>query len=87
MHDAHVFGKVSAQRVTDSKPKLIAVLRWFIPCLIPTLLLLGSTALGAQEGLFILATLRPVGTAFWLELLAWMVDPGWMAWSSVSLPA
>jgi protein-S-isoprenylcysteine O-methyltransferase Ste14 len=28
-----------------------------------------------------------VGIAFWLELIAWMVDPGWMAWSSVSLPA
>ena len=40
-----------------------------------------------QEGLFILVTLRPVGIAFWLELIAWMVDPGWMAWSSVSLPA
>jgi protein-S-isoprenylcysteine O-methyltransferase Ste14 len=40
-----------------------------------------------QEGLFILATLRPVGIAFWLELIAWMVNPGWMAWSSVSLPA
>jgi protein-S-isoprenylcysteine O-methyltransferase Ste14 len=40
-----------------------------------------------QEGLFILATLRPVGVAFWLELIAWMVNPGWMAWSSVSLPA
>ena len=39
-----------------------------------------------QEGLFILATLRPVGIAFWLELIAWMVNPGWMAWSSVSLP-
>jgi protein-S-isoprenylcysteine O-methyltransferase Ste14 len=40
-----------------------------------------------QEGLFILATLRPVGMAFWLGLIAWMVDPAWMAWSSVSLPA
>ena len=40
-----------------------------------------------QEGLFILATLRPVGVAFWLELIAWMVGPSWMAWSSVSLPA
>jgi protein-S-isoprenylcysteine O-methyltransferase Ste14 len=39
-----------------------------------------------QEGLFILATLRPVGAAFWLGLIAWMVDPGWMAWSSMSLP-
>jgi protein-S-isoprenylcysteine O-methyltransferase Ste14 len=40
-----------------------------------------------QEGLFILATLRPVGIAFWLELIAWMVNPVWMTWSSVSLPA
>ena len=32
--------------VTDSKSKLIAILRWFISCLIPTLILLGSTALG-----------------------------------------
>ena len=32
--------------MTDSKPKLIAVLRWLIPCLIATLLLLGSAALG-----------------------------------------
>lgn len=39
-----------------------------------------------QEGVFILATLRPVGMAFWLGLIAWMIDPGWMAWSSVSLP-
>lgn len=39
-----------------------------------------------QEGLFILSTLRLVGIAFWLELIAWMVDPSWMAWSSVSVP-
>jgi protein-S-isoprenylcysteine O-methyltransferase Ste14 len=39
-----------------------------------------------QEGIFILATLRPVGVVFWLALIAWMVDPGWLAWSSVSLP-
>jgi protein-S-isoprenylcysteine O-methyltransferase Ste14 len=40
-----------------------------------------------QEGVFILATLRPLGMAFWLGLIAWMVDPGWMAWSSMSVPA
>jgi protein-S-isoprenylcysteine O-methyltransferase Ste14 len=39
-----------------------------------------------QEGLFILATLRPLGAAFWFSVLAWMIDPRWMAWSSVSLP-
>ena len=39
-----------------------------------------------QEGLFILVTLRSVGIAFWLGLIAWMVDPGWMNWSSLPLP-
>ena len=39
-----------------------------------------------QEGLFILATLRPLGAALWFGVIAWMVDPGWMAWSSLSFP-
>jgi len=39
-----------------------------------------------QEGLFILATLRPVGMALWLGLIAWIVNPVWMNWSSVFLP-
>ena len=39
-----------------------------------------------QEGLFILATLRPLGAALWFGVFAWMINPGWMAWSSVSLP-
>jgi len=39
-----------------------------------------------QEGVFILATLRPLGASFWLAAIAWMIDPGWMAWSHVSLP-
>jgi protein-S-isoprenylcysteine O-methyltransferase Ste14 len=39
-----------------------------------------------QEGLFILATLRPLGLVLWSGLIAWMIDPRWMAWSSVSLP-
>lgn len=39
-----------------------------------------------QEGLFILATLRPMGLALALGLLAYMIDPTWMAWSSVALP-
>lgn len=39
-----------------------------------------------QEGLFILATLRPAGVVFWLGLIAWMINPGWMAWASLSLP-
>jgi len=39
-----------------------------------------------QEGLFILFTLRPLGIATMLGLIAYMIDPDWMAWSSISLP-
>jgi protein-S-isoprenylcysteine O-methyltransferase Ste14 len=38
-----------------------------------------------QEGMFILTTLRPVGAASWVGLIAWMIDPRWMAWSAVPL--
>ena len=40
-----------------------------------------------QEGLFILATLRPAGLLLWLGVIAYMINPAWMAWSSVPLPA
>ena len=40
-----------------------------------------------QEGLFILATLRPVGLLLWLGVIAYLVNPAWMVWSSVPLPA
>jgi protein-S-isoprenylcysteine O-methyltransferase Ste14 len=39
-----------------------------------------------QEGLFILATLRPVGIILWLGVIAYMINPAWMAWSSTPLP-
>lgn len=39
-----------------------------------------------QEGLFILFTLRPVGGAGMVGLLAYLINPRWMAWSSVSVP-
>ena len=39
-----------------------------------------------QEGLFILTTLRPVAAAFWFGLVAWMIEPAWLAWSSVFVP-
>jgi hypothetical protein len=39
-----------------------------------------------QEGMFILATLRPIGAAFWLAVFAWMINPSWMAWSALTLP-
>jgi protein-S-isoprenylcysteine O-methyltransferase Ste14 len=40
-----------------------------------------------QEGLFILFTLRAVGITTMLGLIGYMINPAWMAWSSVSLPA
>ena len=40
-----------------------------------------------QEGWFILLSLRPVGMAGMLSLFAFMIDPGWMVWSSMRLPA
>ena len=39
------------------------------------------------EGLFILATLRPVALLLWVGVIAYLVNPVWMAWSSVPLPA
>jgi protein-S-isoprenylcysteine O-methyltransferase Ste14 len=39
-----------------------------------------------QEGLFILFTLRPVGISHMLGLIAYLVNPTWMAWSSLPLP-
>jgi len=39
-----------------------------------------------QEGVFILATLRPVGAAMWLGMIAWMINSDWMALSSAPLP-
>jgi protein-S-isoprenylcysteine O-methyltransferase Ste14 len=40
----------------------------------------------SQEGLFMLATLRPVGIACWGGLGAYLLNPAWMAWSSMPLP-
>jgi protein-S-isoprenylcysteine O-methyltransferase Ste14 len=39
-----------------------------------------------QEGVFILATLRPVAAAFFAGLVLYMINPSRMAWSSLSLP-
>ena len=40
-----------------------------------------------QEGLFILATLRPLGLLLLLAVVAYLVDPASMAWSSMPFPA
>ena len=39
-----------------------------------------------QEGVFILLTLRPISLAAMGGLLTFVVNPEWMAWSSVPLP-
>jgi protein-S-isoprenylcysteine O-methyltransferase Ste14 len=39
-----------------------------------------------QEGLFILATLRPAGLMFFVGLIIYLVNPARMAWSAVALP-
>jgi protein-S-isoprenylcysteine O-methyltransferase Ste14 len=39
-----------------------------------------------QEGLFLLISIRLLGAVGMLGLLAFMIDPTWMAWSSVPLP-
>jgi len=39
------------------------------------------------EGLFILATLRPVSLLLWLSVIAYLLNPDWMAWSALPLPA
>lgn len=38
------------------------------------------------EGLFILATLRPIAMLSMLGLVAYVINPAWMSWSSVGLP-
>jgi protein-S-isoprenylcysteine O-methyltransferase Ste14 len=40
-----------------------------------------------QEGLFILIALRAAGVAAWLGILTYLINPSWMAWSSLPLPA
>ena len=39
-----------------------------------------------QEGLFILATLRPLGLALLSGVIAYVINPASMAWSSIPLP-
>jgi protein-S-isoprenylcysteine O-methyltransferase Ste14 len=39
-----------------------------------------------QEGLFMLATLRPMGAVLFAGIVAYLIDPAWMTWSSIPLP-
>ncbi len=40
-----------------------------------------------QEGIFILLTLRPIALLKMSGMLAFVIHPAWMAWSSVGLPS
>jgi protein-S-isoprenylcysteine O-methyltransferase Ste14 len=40
-----------------------------------------------QEGWFMLATLRPVGFVLWAAVIAYLINPAWMSWSSAPLPS
>jgi protein-S-isoprenylcysteine O-methyltransferase Ste14 len=41
----------------------------------------------SHEGVFILATLRPMGLTYLAAIIAYMINPEWMTWSSMPLPA
>ena len=47
---------------------------------------LGGTIPRAQEGRFILGLRFLLSAPLYLSLLAYMINPNWMAWSMVSLP-
>lgn len=52
---------------------------------------IGSQATGEkldrmQEGLLMLATLRLAGLVLWGSVIAFMIEPGWMAWAAVPVP-
>ncbi len=46
----------------------------------------GETLDRRQEGLFVLATLRPIALFRMIGLFAWLINPEWMVWSKVGLP-
>jgi protein-S-isoprenylcysteine O-methyltransferase Ste14 len=39
-----------------------------------------------QEGVVMMIVLRLAGLALWAGVIAFMIDPAWMAWSSIPLP-
>lgn len=40
-----------------------------------------------DEGVLVMVALRLFGLVTWVALLIYMIDPGWMAWSSLPLPS
>jgi protein-S-isoprenylcysteine O-methyltransferase Ste14 len=75
----------------DPTFRLVLIAGWLILLPVTAYHRIRSQATGEkldrrQEGPFILFTLRPVGIASMLGLVAYMINPSWMAWSSVPLP-
>ena len=71
--------------------RLILILGFVVVCPIGVVHRLRSQATKEkldrrQEGLFILLTLRPVALVRILSVVAYVIDPTWMAWSAVGLP-
>ena len=72
--------------------RLILIVGFLSVCLIGLYHRLKSQASGelldrSQEGTFILVTLRPIALVGMAGLVAFMIDPDWMRWSQVGLPA
>ncbi len=40
-----------------------------------------------EEGIFIMIGLRLCGLLAWIALTAYLINPAWMAWSTITLPA
>ena len=47
----------------------------------------GETISPKAEGLPIMISLRIAGLSLWLGVFAYLINPAWMAWSQVDLPA
>ena len=72
--------------------RLILIVGFFSVCPVGLYHRLKSQASGErldrrQEGTFILATLRPLGLVSMAGLVAFMINPDWMRWSQLGLPA
>jgi len=46
----------------------------------------GEKLARSEEGIFIMIGLRLCGLLGWIALAAYLINPSWMAWSSVALP-
>jgi protein-S-isoprenylcysteine O-methyltransferase Ste14 len=76
----------------DATFRPFVVAGFFLVILIALPFRLKSQATGekldrTQEGVVMMIVLRLGGFAVWAGVIAFMIDPAWMAWSSMPLPA